>query len=191
MLVGHTDRQGNIKYWGVPGGLQDRSDHDDFRITAVREFLEEVMGEKSPSATNINSHMLLLNKLGQMSNLHVGRNTQLFLLRVPSAEDFEKSFLRPVLSKAASYKTTDKASVRLSDETRGITWVALDAIDRAMATVPKAIQQDYMLPVRSRALGQIYLRPYVVGERAGNKYIASAGGRNLMKQFNYTGVHWK
>ena len=150
-----------------------------------------MMGENNPSAVNINSHILLLNNLGQMSNLYAGRNTRLLLLRVPSAEDFEKKFLRPVLRKAVSYKTTDKASIRLSNETKGTTWVALDAIDRAMATVPKTIQQDYMLPVRSRALGQIYLRPYVVGERASNKYIASAGGRNLMKQFNYTGVHWK
>jgi hypothetical protein len=162
-VIGHTNRAGIIKHFGVPGGLRDDDDRD-FKWGACREFGEEVLGAEHPNVP------LIIKTLTQIATSfiplvetdHLGS----FLVRVPTASLFEKTMLLNTIFKGQTQTKEKKLVWRLSGETTGLTWITLDAINAAIEHGP---WMDGRLRVTSDLLSTpkltkyITLRPFTIG----------------------------
>ena len=184
MLIGHTDSKGNVAQWGVPGGLQDRNDQGNLMTTAVREFAEEVLGQKNAQQSIVQAVKVALESIADVAVLSFTPEMMTVMVRVPSAEMFETDMMGKVFGRAAT--ATQKASVYLSRETKGVTWVTLDAINKAVIS-QKHLPSGQTL-VKSKSLKQyIVTRTYTIGRvsKQTNTWEASASITAIMKLFNF------
>lgn len=107
--------------WGVPGGLENPNDPSAFNI-AIREFLEETRGARgTDSNLTVGEAMNLLAAIGAKSvEAHTTANNYFtaFMIKIDSAEVFERVFLMPVADTIAQ-----KMKLHMSRETTGYCWL--------------------------------------------------------------------
>ena len=185
MLIGHTDSKGNVAQWGVPGGSQDRDDQGDLMTTAVREFTEEVLGQKNAQQPVVQAVRIALESIAaSVAVLSSTPEMMTVMVRVPSAEMFEAKLMDKVFGRAAT--APQKASVYLSKETKGVTWVTLDAINKAVLS-QKHLPSGQTL-VKSKSLKQyLVTRTYTIGRvsKQTNTWQASASITAIMKLYKF------
>lgn len=182
MVIGHTDSKGTITQWGVPGGQQDRDDAGDLMVTAVREFMEEVLIQKNPSQAAVQGIILALQSIATVSVLSATPEMMTVMVRVQSAQMFEAALMTKVFGSAST--ASQKANVFLSKETKGVTWLTLDAINKAvLSNNHKPTGQTL---VYSRALNDILAtRPYTIGRfsKQTGRWAPSAAMSMIMKLY--------
>jgi ADP-ribose pyrophosphatase YjhB (NUDIX family) len=141
LMIGHkTNTQDPVRWekWGVPGGYYDSTDQGTF-YNAVREFTEELGLMPSRSARGaqyrteargfIKNKMRVMRSQGQL--FRVAKNTRTGYTAYALVVDNALAFERAVSLKHAGQDIQRKATVTLSSETKGYTWVTSDSLNNA------------------------------------------------------------
>lgn len=129
LLIGHT-RVNAKREWGVPGGLKDSSDPN-AAYTAVREFLEEMGIKARPTQTDVSNAMSVMTRRGGFRNVVPTNRSGFSAYGVvfDTALDFElKMGLTDMLRTkgvTGTPKINDKYYVKMSQETKGYTYVPI------------------------------------------------------------------
>lgn len=107
--------------WGVPGGLENSTDPNAFHI-AIRELLEETKGARGTDTNlTVGDAMNLFNAIGAkavQAHATVNDYYTAFMIKIDSAEVFERIFMMPV-----AMRTANKMKVHMSRETTGYCWL--------------------------------------------------------------------
>lgn len=178
-VIGHTDRSGVIKHWGVPGGLKDDTDPS-FEWGAMREFGEEVIGSTNPNVKLIFKRFkeFWTSFSWLVKTDHLGA----FLIRIPKASDLENAILKPTIFHGKDPDAEFVHTMRLSKETAGIRWVTLDAIRDAIAEGPG--MDGRLHPTIDTEGNTAPLRPMTIGMmKRTSEYVVGAAWEGIMKKF--------
>jgi 8-oxo-dGTP pyrophosphatase MutT (NUDIX family) len=118
LLQGHKRTSGR-RVWGPPGGHVDAKD-DSRKHGAVREFFEEMLGQKHISALQARGYLALLEQVGDLYEFNKSSHHSDFILKVDNALRFEAFVgLKSRKSRVEKYR------LDLSNETRGYIWSPL------------------------------------------------------------------
>jgi hypothetical protein len=124
LLMGHKQRGGGQRHWGVPGGMRDQQDHSALE-NAAREFAEELLGWKKVSGSTVDIVLNKMNLIGFLSKTTQSANKQYtaWTLVVDTAKNFEQMFFP-----GSDLNPEQKYQKDLSNETRGYAWFPLPLI---------------------------------------------------------------
>lgn len=180
LLLSHKHHHGAF---GVAGGLQDDSDIQGrnaaaaLQVTAMREFVEEFLAiEKKTQQKMAANMMVALSNAPLSGSVYTGHNTKAdmgtFVLRVPSAVDFERaaSLLNPKIIPDASRQ--QKRNTHISDEMAGYAWVSKSAI--AYAVNNNILDKHGQLQVKDTQGVPLSVRDYSLGiKHRGSRFQAN------------------
>ena len=179
--------------YGIPGGLQDASDHGKLLTTALRELAEEWLNipkeSKDPKTKKVVDNQqvqkfavkMLLQQAYEMEEHPTRPPMGTYVMRVHSALDFEKlsAMLNDNIKHGASRK--DKLKVPfLSTEMNGHAWITRSAIKEAVETLTLDNYGRLLVKTTHDPNVQLPMRDYVFGTMKGGTWRPNSFTRSFL-----------